>query len=100
VLRIVRELVALGEQAEEDEDVDREHGQPPEREDEHDDHGQHRAEAREADAEPQPPWVALEDQDAGDDLGEADEQPEPAPGGQVDAVEHLLGLGGQCVVVG
>ena len=46
------------------------------------------AEAGEPHAEPEAPRVALEDQHAGQKLHQADDQPEPAPTGEIDAVEH------------
>jgi hypothetical protein len=43
--------------------------------------------------------VASEDQHSGNELREAHVRPEPAPGGEIDPVEHLAGLGGDRVVV-
>ena len=66
-----------------------EHDQRPERRHEDREHRQRCADERPQQPEHLPDRVAGDDQPGGDELDDAQDQPEPAPGGDVDAVQHL-----------
>src|SRR5919106_3148551 len=83
-------LLGVREQRPDHRDVEGEHGQRPQRSDEDHEHRQRGADGGEERAQDLAEGVAAEDQDRGEDLQRPDDEPEPSPGGDVDAVEHVL----------
>src|ERR671919_870643 len=83
-------LLGVREQRPDHRDVEGEHGQRPQRSDEDHEHRQRGADGGEEHAQDLAEGVAAEDRDRGEDLQRPDDEPEPSPGGDVDAVEHVL----------
>jgi GNAT superfamily N-acetyltransferase len=94
------EVVAAGEEPVQDHEVDGEDRDRVQRIDEDDEDRDDRADPGEADAKRAAPLVAPDDEHAGRELCQPDEQPEPAPGVEAHAVEHLRRLRSQGVVIG